>query len=162
MKWENLTLKGALAFFLVCVSAFMVLVWMFKTLPTTDAGALALLASFVTMFIKIAADATGYQFTSSSGSDKKDDTNAKVATALADKVPVASGTPAAVRPWWSVLTEAEKTALSNAAMAEPPDVRVRAFAATAATGHASPEDLTYLVGRNLLTQERAAAIQAAT
>jgi hypothetical protein len=78
-------LKGALAFFLVCVAAFMVILWMLHP-PQGDGNALALLAGFVTLFIKMAADAIGYQFNSSAGSEKKDAVQAEVAGKLADKV----------------------------------------------------------------------------
>ncbi len=83
-------LKGALAFFLVCVAAFMVILWMLHP-PAGDSNALALLAGFVTLFIKMAADAVGYQFNSSAGSEKKDAVQAEVAGKLADKVAPAAG-----------------------------------------------------------------------
>lgn len=90
--------KIVLAFFLVVVAALMV-VFLIKTLTsgkaTLDAGTIALFASFVTMFIKMAADGTGYQFSSSSGSDKKDETQARVADKLAEKVPLAPTPPPA-------------------------------------------------------------------
>ncbi len=86
----NMNPKIALAFFLVFVAAFMV-IFLISTLTSTtaklDAGTIALFASFVTMFIKMASDGTGYQFSSSAGSDKKDDTQAQVSSKLADKVP---------------------------------------------------------------------------
>lgn len=88
-------MKIALAFFLVMMAAFMVVLWMVKP-PTVDAGTAALLASFVTMFIKMAADAIGYQYNSSSGSDKKDDTNSAVAKSLAEKVPSVPAVPVVV------------------------------------------------------------------
>lgn len=157
MKLENLSLKGALAFFLVCVSAFMVILWMLHP-PVVDAGTAALLASFVTMFIKMAADAIGYQYNSSAGSDKKDDTQAKVASTLAAAVvpPPAPTNGAPVIAWWSLLTDAEKAAI-NAARA---DARVQSFVDRAQTGKADAADLDYLVARGLLMQGRADAIKA--
>lgn len=162
MKLENLSLKGALAFFLVCVSAFMVILWMLHP-PVVDAGTAALLASFVTMFIKMAADAIGYQYNSSAGSDKKDDTQAKVADKLASAVapvPGAPPTPPAPPPviaWWSLLTDPEKATI-NAARS---DARVQSFVDRAQQGKADSADLDYLVARGLLTAPRADTIKAA-
>lgn len=158
MKLENLSLKGVLAFFLVCVSAFMVILWMLHP-PVVDAGTAALLASFVTMFIKMAADAIGYQYNSSAGSDKKDDTQAKVASTLAAAVvpPLAPTNGAPVIAWWSLLTDTEKAAI-NAARS---DARVQSFVDRAQAGKADAADLDYLVARGLLMQGRADAIKAA-
>lgn len=71
-NWSNLSLKGGLAFFLVIVSSAMVFLWMLHP-PAGDASLIGLLAGFVTLFIKMAADACGYQYSSSAGSDKKSD-----------------------------------------------------------------------------------------
>lgn len=54
-------------------------------------------------------------------------------------------------PWWSKLTDAEKTAITAAA---PNDPRVNAFVIASATGAAAEDDLTYLASKNLLTPER--------
>lgn len=95
-EMSNLSnLKGGLAFFLVCVAAFMVILWMVHP-PAGDGNTLALLAGFVTLFIKMAADAIGYQFNSSAGSEKKDAVQAEVAGKLADKV--ASPVPIVTAP----------------------------------------------------------------
>jgi hypothetical protein len=156
MKLENLTLKGALAFFLVCVAAFMCILWMLHP-PTGDASQIGLLAGFVTLFIKMAADAVGYQYSSSAGSDKKDETSAGVARALADKVASAPGAqPQLIVVWWSVLTDEEKQKITTAAPADP---KVMAFVTAANIGKATPEDLHYLVAQGLLTQERATVIE---
>lgn len=159
MKLENLTLKGALAFFLVCVAAFMVILWMLKP-PVVDAGTAALLASFVTMFIKMAADAIGYQYNASAGMDKKDEAQAKITNTLAAAVappPPSAPNGAPVVAWWSLLTDPEKTAI-NAARA---DARVQSFVDRAQAGKADTADLDYLVARGLLMQGRADAIKAA-
>lgn len=79
--FENMNPKVALAFFLVFVAAAMVLLWMLHP-PAGDSNALALLAGFVTLFIKMAADAIGYQYSSSAGSDKKDDVQKDVINKL--------------------------------------------------------------------------------
>lgn len=154
-----MTLKGALAFFLITTAAIMVIVWMYCVFvlgATVDAGMAALLASFVTMFIKMAADASGYQYASSAGSDKKDDNQAKASEKLLDKVPV-SGAPTVITPWWSALTEPERFAITAAV---PTDARAAQFMVAAQTGKAAPEDLDHLVTLGLLTQARADAIKA--
>ena len=150
-----MTLKGGLAFFLITVSGSMVFMWMLSVFllgATVDAGMAALLASFVTMFIKMAADASGYQYTSSAGSDKKDDNNAEVSKKLAEK---AAGNGDGT-PWWSLLTDTEKAAVIAAKDADP---RVQLFKSTAEAGRATERDLAYLVKQGLLTPERADEIQ---
>lgn len=161
MKWENLTLKGALAFFLVCTSAFMVVLWMLHP-PSGDASQIGLLAGFVTLFIKMAADAIGYQFNSSSGSDKKDETQAKVAGALADKVApvvVPPPPPANGTPWWNRMTDAERSAITSASGSDPSDAKLSAIVSGPVKMKPDPDEITYLVSKNLLTQDRANAIQ---
>lgn len=167
MKFENLSLKGLLAFFLVCVAAFMVILWMLHP-PTVDAGTAALLASFVTMFIKMAADSIGYQYNSSAGSDKKDDTQAKVADKLASAVaPLpgaptnggAPGTPSApVVAWWPLLTDTERNAIQSAV---PNNPQLAAIMTAMQAGKGTKADLEYLVTRGMLSADRADVIGAA-
>ena len=81
--------KVVLAFFLVIVAALMVIFLIVMLTGTTaklDAGTIALFASMVTTFILMAKSGSDYQFSSSAGSDKKDDTQAQVSSKLADKV----------------------------------------------------------------------------
>jgi hypothetical protein len=157
MDWlRALSVKGVLAFYLVTLAFILVIVWMFRP-PSADANALALLAGFVTLFLKMAADASGYQYQSSAGSDKKDDNQAKVtstlAAAAAPNVPPPEAAPSVVA-WWSLLTDAERAAVTN----NRSDARVESFITKAQSGRANKEDLTYLVARGLLTQGRADAI----
>ncbi len=73
IEWfKGISLKGALAFYLATIAFILVTVWMFRP-PTGDPNALAILAGFVTLIIKMAADAVGYQYQSSAGSDRKSD-----------------------------------------------------------------------------------------
>lgn len=153
MKLENLTLKGALAFFLICVSAFMTILWMVYP-PTGDASQIGLLAGFVTLFIKMTADAVGYQYSSSAGSDKKDETQAKVASALAAKV--APETPP-VGGWWNRLGDDDRTVITAAAANDPEVARIVAAPVTGKAEAAT--DIAYLVKVGLLTQTTADAIQ---
>lgn len=81
----NMNPKIALAFFLVFMAAVL-LVFMAVMFKYLDAGSAALIASLVTLFVKMADNAVGYQYNSSSGSDKKDDIQANVAATLANKV----------------------------------------------------------------------------
>ena len=157
----GLNAKIVLAFFLVIVAALMV-VFLIRTLTSTEAkldpGTIALFASFVTMFIKMASDGSGYQFNSSAGSDKKDDTQAQVSSKLAEKVAPQPPQPTVpVPPWWSRLQDGEKNAITAAATTDP---RVAAFVTASQVGAATPDDLAYLVGKGLLTQERADLIKA--
>lgn len=160
----NMNVKTVLAFFLVIIAALLV-VYLINTLTgaakgTLDAGTIALFASFVTMFIKMASDATGFQFNSSAGSEKKDEVQASVSAKLADKVPAppAPPPPVPVPPWWSRLTDAEKNSITTAAPADP---RVQAFVTASQVGAATKDDLAYLVNKTLLTQVRANEIAAA-
>jgi hypothetical protein len=158
-----LNLKGALAFFLVGVAALMVLIWMLRPPRTgadgVDAGTVALIASMITLFIKMAADAVGFQFNSSAGSEKKDEVQAGVSAKLADKVASAPGAPPTVPvpPWWRRLTDTEKNAITTVAAG---DARVAAFVTASQVGAATKDDLDYLVTKGLLTQDRATAIAA--
>lgn len=160
--------KIVLAFFLVIVAAaltvFLTVVLMDVTVngkATLDPGTIALLAGFVTTFILMAKSAADYQFTSSAGSDKKDDAQTAVSKALADKVAPSPGAPtpptAPVPPWWSRLTDAEKNAITTAGATDP---RIAAFITASQVGAATSDDLTYLVSKGLLTQDRADAIKA--
>lgn len=69
---RSISIKGGLAVLLTMLAFIMVMVWMFRP-PNGDANSVAILAGFVTLFLKMAADAVGYQFQSSAGSDKKTD-----------------------------------------------------------------------------------------
>lgn len=66
--------------------------------------------------------------------------------------------PPPVSPWWSRLTDAEKAAITTAASN---DARIAAFVTTSSAGHGASDDLAYLVSKNLLTADRAAAIKGA-
>lgn len=153
--------KIVLAFFLTGLAAvlfmFLAVLLVYAPAGKIDAGTFGLLASMIMLFIKMAADACGYQTQSSAGSDKKDDTNATVARSLADKVapPPAKVTVA----WWGTFDAAEQAALTAAAATDP---KVQTFIDAAKGGKATPEDLAYLVSKipPLLTQARADAIAA--
>ena len=162
----NTDRKVVLAFFLTalaaCLFMFLAVLLVYAPAGKVDAGTFGLLASMIMLFIKMAADANGYQTQSSAGSDKKDDTQATVSKALADKVqaPPAPVVPATAAPiaWWGRLTNGEPAAITAAAATDP---RVMVFITAANVGAATPDDLAYLVSKGLLTQARADAIKAA-
>lgn len=79
----------------------------------------------------------------------------KITTAVVQQIPQ---TPAVVVAWWSKLVNGEAAAIIAAAAADP---KVQAFIDAAKAGRAAPDDLAYLVSKNLLTQDRATAIQSA-
>ena len=156
--------KIVLAFFLVVIAAALVVFLTIVLVKSSadgksalDAGTVAILAGFVTTFLLMAKSASDYQFSSSAGSDKKDDAQTAVSKALADKVPAPIAPPPAVPPpapdaWWGRLKNGEPAAITAAAAADP---RVMAFITAANIGAA------YLVSKGLLTQARADAIKAA-
>lgn len=166
----SLNPKFVLAFFNITLAALLV-VYFINILVNRpsgsqplDAGTVALLAGFITTFLLMAKSASDYQFVSSSGSDKKDDAQTAVSKALADKVPapavppLVAPAPAPPTPWWSKLTDAEKSAVTTAGTADP---RVQGIVNAMTAGAATADDLAYLVLKGLLTADRPAAIQAA-
>ena len=72
MKIENDTIRAVLAILMIVIAAGLVFLWMIKP-PTGDGNAVALLAGFVTLFLKGAVDLASYYTQSSAGSDKKTD-----------------------------------------------------------------------------------------
>lgn len=71
-------------------------------------------------------------------------------------LPPAPGAAAAT-PWWTKLTDAEKSALTAD---DAGDARTKAIVTAMTTGAATPDDLDYLVSKGLLTKERADEIAA--
>lgn len=93
-----------------------------------------------------------YLFGSSRGSDKKDDTIATALPPAPEPAPVPSATP-----WWSRLTDEEKSAVTAAVSTDP---RVASFVTASQVGAAGVDDLNYLVSKGLLKQDRVATISA--
>lgn len=162
----SLNPKIVLAFFNIIVAALLTVFFTIILVRTTiegkttlDPGTIALLAGFITTFILMAKSGSDYQFSSSAGSDKKDDTSAEVAGKLADKftTPTPPAPTVPVPPWWSRLQDGEKNAITAAVGGDP---RVAAFVTASQVGAATPDDLAYLVGKGLLTQDRADLIKA--
>jgi hypothetical protein len=66
--------------------------------------------------------------------------------------------PVVVVAWWSLLTDAEKAAITEAAKT---DAKIQALIAIFAAGKAEPEHLAALVTAGLLTKERAETFKTA-
>ncbi len=109
---------------------------------------------FGTAFVGI----VNYLIGSSRGSAAKDDTTNRIVEKLTSPSGPVTPAPAPIPAvgWWTKLTDAEKAALTASS-----DPRVQAFVTASTTGNATADDLAYLVKQNLLTQERADAIQKA-
>lgn len=124
-----------------------------------------ILKTLISSLINVVMIVLGYFFGSSKSKEQSDTSQQKIVEKLTSTQPPNGSGPVAPVPaptvvvaWWSLLTDAERTAIDVAATTDP---RVKAFADSAATGKATVEDLDYLVIKNLLTQERATAIAAA-
>jgi hypothetical protein len=144
--------QGFLAVAIIVIVALLAWLLLTRELKFDDkvAGAFMTLLGVLTACLK---DVYSFFFGSSRGSDKKDDVISAIAAA---PPPAPTVPPKVITAWWSVLTDAERAALSAS-----PDPRVQAFVAAAAAGRAAADDLAYLVNAGLLTQDRAAALQSA-
>lgn len=106
-------------------------------------------------------DVVVYWIGSSAGSSEKDAATAantdKLIHAVSTSSPTGTGGGAVAsgQPWWSKLTEEEKAAITALAGTDP---RVREFMDKSSAGNATAEELAYVVGLGLLTQDRAAAL----
>lgn len=100
-----------------------------------------------------------FAFGSSSSGAKLADTQNRITEKLTSVTPPIAPSPAPVVivAWWSLLTPAEQSAITANAANDP---RIQAFVAAATAGKAAVDDLTYLVTKGLLTQDRATAIAA--
>lgn len=118
---------------------------------------LIMLGALTTKF----GDVVIYWIGSSAGSSDKDATQAANTSQLIEAVSTSSpggGTGAGTgQPWWVKLTEGEKSAIQAAAQQ---DAKVKDFMDKSAAGTATAEELAYVVGLGLLTQDRAAALSA--
>lgn len=141
--------QRGLAWTIILVFALLLVGLLARVIMTGQpTDALELLKQAVNALINIVMVVTGFFFGSSKSSQIKDETQAKLAEkALETTVVVA---------WWNLLTDEEKVAITEAAKADP---KVAAFIAAATAGKATEDDLTYLVGKNLLTAQRAAAMK---
>jgi hypothetical protein len=128
--------------------------------PESQAAQIALGAYLTVGF----ASVVSFYFGSSVGSDKKDDTQAKMAVRLAEKVTttqLSNGVPYmedvdSAIPWWSLFTDNEKVRITGAASMNK---EVADFMAKAVAGTAKPEELDKLVTYDVLTPERVVTLK---
>lgn len=133
------------------VSSFFIIVLIWAK-PSTGADS-QLLNTLIGMYV-----GTGFISTINwwMGDSKGSDVTNKMQDKMADAIRPASlpVPPVVVVAWWSLLTDAEKTAIQAST-----DPKVLAFVSAAASGKATVDDIKYLVTVGLLTPERANAIQ---
>jgi hypothetical protein len=155
--------QRVLALMLVGAFTLVLLIFAFRLVIWGDAPTLVdLIKTLISALINVVMLVLGYFYGSSKAKEQSDSSQQRVV----EKLTSPPGSPAAPVPpaptvivaWWSLLTEAERAAITADA---PNDPRVAAFAVAAGLGKATADDLAYLVARSLLTQDRATAIQAA-
>lgn len=119
----------------------------------------------INALINVVMVVVGFFFGASKTAKDQVESQARVAEKLAEKaaLPVPPGPPmqsptAAIVAWWSLLTDAERSAI-EAAAAGSGDQRVAAFIEAAKAGAAAGDDLDYLVSKGLLAADRAAEIR---
>lgn len=173
LKESEFSIQGMLASSVTGGFILILLVWMFFP-PAGDPGSLAVLNTLTGSFATAFGVVVSFYFGSTKGSNEKDRTiSTMAATASAAPAPAAPAvgtttstttaqttTPTpekAPSPWWNLLTDAERQAIFAAA---PTDTKVQDFISRAHAGAATVDDLTYLVGVGLLTEDRSKAIQA--
>lgn len=144
---------------LLCLAAFGLVSRLIVSAAIDDVVDLAkiMLAALVNMGLI----ALGFFFGSSKSKETADAGQQKIVEKLTSTNPPGAPGPVAPVPavvvaWWSLLTDAERAAIEAEA---PQDERTQAFVAAAKVGKAPADDLTYLVGKGLLTQDRADAIK---
>lgn len=106
--------------------------------------------------VNMALIALGFYFGSSTSKVASDASSQKILDKLTSNPLPPSPNGNGNGAWWSKLTDAEKTAITNYATKDP---RVSAFIMASTSGTAAADDLDYLVTLALLTSERAAAIK---
>lgn len=160
----TIDVQRGLAWTIVIIFSVLLVILAIRVIVSGAAtDSLELLKQGVNALINIVMMVMGYFFGSSKSSQSKDDTQNKIVEKLTSTAPPGPPGPIAPVPgpavvvaWWSLLTDAEKAAITAAALT---DARVSAFVTASAVGKASVEDLAYLVTAGLLTEGRATAIQ---
>lgn len=156
--------QRALALILVGTFALTLMMLTIRVVIWGDPPTLVdLIKTLISALINVVMLVLGYFYGSSKAKEQSDSSTARVVEKLTSPppngpvAPVPSPPAAPAIAWWSLLTEEEKTGITAAAATDP---RVQVFAAAAAIGRATPDELAYLVSKGLLTPERATAIQA--
>lgn len=166
---ENITwmsdVQRALAIVLVGTFALTLVLLIIRIVIWGDPPTLVdLVKTLISALINVVMLVLGYFYGSSKAKEQSDASQQQIVEKLTSTNP--PGTPGPVAPiaapvvvvaWWSLLTPAEQAAVTATASTDP---RVQAFVTAAGTGRATADDLTYLVGKGLITQDRATAIAA--
>lgn len=143
---------------IIVVCGFMTVTLMFLTAKAAGGTPGETLTLLVGALASNFTSVVGYWIGSSSGSTAKDEQMSRTADKLAEKVPAApplpGGGPIKVR--WVSLKEGERTAIAATGATDP---RVAKFMVDSQNGGALPEELDYLVSKNLLTEPRVEEIK---
>lgn len=152
--------QRALALFFVGTFCLIVVIMVIRVTFWGDIPTVSdILKIIIPAMINLVTFVAGYFYGSSKAKDQSDASQQRVVDKLTSTAPGSLPPPppiVPVAPWWGKLTDAEKNAIAAAAA----DPRVAAFVTASTVGAATPDDLAYLASKNLLTPERAAAIQA--
>lgn len=107
--------------------------------------------------VNMALIALGFFFGSSMAKQASDVRQQNMMEKMTPTAPSAAiAVSAQMPPWWAKLTDAEKNNIAAAMAADP---RIETIKSAMTAGAANADDLSYLVSKNLLTQERADTIQ---
>lgn len=167
---ENVTwmsdVQRALALVLVGTFALTLVLLTIRIIIWGDPPTLVdLMKTLISALINVVMLVLGYFYGSSKAKEQSDSSQQKIVEKLTSTAPPGPTGPVAPVPgptivvaWWSVLTPEEQAAITAAATADP---KIQAFVTAAGVGKASQDDLTYLVTKGLLTQDRATVIAAA-
>lgn len=133
---------------------YVLLMWMRMKVEGSTSEVLTMMVGSLTTAFGLVIN---YWLGSSSGSSDSRRSQAALTEKLADAAATSVPAVAPVKPWWSLLTDAERVAITASALTDP---KVKAFADKAAAGVGDADDLAYVVSLGLLTQDRAATIAA--
>lgn len=147
---------------LICLAAFALvgrMIFSADIASVTDLTKIMLAA-----VVNMGLIALGFFFGSSQSKEKADASQQKIVEKLTSAAPPGAPGPVAPVPassvvvaWWSLLTDAERDAVTAASST---DSGAAAFLAAARAGRASDTDLANVVSLGLLSQARADAIKA--
>lgn len=158
--------QRALALLLIGTVAFMVIVLTLRIAVSGDLPTIAaLLKELKDALTNMSLIALGFFFGSNMSKLLADAGQQKIVEKLTGTPsPPGPGGPVAPVPqtvvvmaWWGLLTKEEQDAITEAGKT---DSLIAKFIVTAGIGKAAPDDLAYLVSKNLLSPERAKQIEA--
>jgi hypothetical protein len=158
--------QRAIALILVGTLAIITLATAVKLMFSADPAVIADVSKTLqAALVNMALIALGFFFGSNLSKQQADAGQQRIVDKLTSTNP--PGTPGPIAPvpaptvpptpWWTVLTDDERTNIDRESTADP---AVAKFAAAAQLGRATQDDLVYLVSKNLLTADRARIIGA--